>query len=192
MGCAPPRTIISTAIPRSSTSRSRRCSRAWSRRLRASLRRSISPAAQKRSQLVLQRWPTPARSAAARARSAALARPCRASRQLPTGTYFADWVAPSAQQAFDADFGEVKVRDDARPRPAAAGGARGRPGGDRRRAGRAGRDAARRPRRRDGRRQELRATRPSTASPRRGASPARRSNCSSISRRFAPAGRPTA
>src|SRR6185436_4239479 len=27
----------------------------------------------------------------------------------PTGTYFADWVAPEAQKAFEADFGEVKV-----------------------------------------------------------------------------------
>jgi penicillin-binding protein 1A len=29
---------------------------------------------------------------------------------VPTGTYFADWVAPAASQAFEADFGEVKVR----------------------------------------------------------------------------------
>ena len=29
---------------------------------------------------------------------------------MPTGTYFADWVAPAAQKAFEADFGEVKVR----------------------------------------------------------------------------------
>ena len=29
---------------------------------------------------------------------------------MPTGTYFADWVAPAAQAAFDADYGEVKVR----------------------------------------------------------------------------------
>jgi penicillin-binding protein 1A len=30
--------------------------------------------------------------------------------KVPTGTYFADWVAPAAQKAFEADFGEVKVR----------------------------------------------------------------------------------
>ena len=29
--------------------------------------------------------------------------------KLPAGTYFADWVAPAATQAFDADFGEVRV-----------------------------------------------------------------------------------
>ncbi len=29
--------------------------------------------------------------------------------KVPTGTYFADWVAPGAQKAFEADFGEVKV-----------------------------------------------------------------------------------
>jgi penicillin-binding protein 1A len=28
---------------------------------------------------------------------------------VPTGTYFADWVAPQAAQAFDADYGEVRV-----------------------------------------------------------------------------------
>ena len=46
---------------------------------------------------------------AARARSGRLARPVGRTSKVPTGTYFADWVAPSAQQAFDADFGEVKV-----------------------------------------------------------------------------------
>jgi penicillin-binding protein 1A len=45
----------------------------------------------------------------ARARSTALARPVPQSARYPTGTYFADWVAPFAQKAFDADFGEVKV-----------------------------------------------------------------------------------
>ena len=39
-----------------------------------------------------------------------LARPVWKSSKVPTGTYFADWVAPSAQDAFEADFGEVKVR----------------------------------------------------------------------------------
>ena len=64
--------------------------------------------------------------------------------------------------------------------------------GDRRRPGRAGRDAARRPGRRDGRRPQLQGKARSTARPRRGASRARRSSCSSISPRCAPAGRPTA
>jgi len=31
-------------------------------------------------------------------------------RDLPTGTYFADWVARQAEDAFDADYGEVRVR----------------------------------------------------------------------------------
>jgi len=44
-----------------------------------------------------------------RARSAGLARPVARSAKYPTGTYFADWVAPYAQKAFDADFGEVRV-----------------------------------------------------------------------------------
>jgi penicillin-binding protein 1A len=29
--------------------------------------------------------------------------------RLPAGTYFADWVAPSATRAFESDFGQVKV-----------------------------------------------------------------------------------
>ena len=29
--------------------------------------------------------------------------------KVPTGTYFADWVTPSAQKALESDFGEVKV-----------------------------------------------------------------------------------
>ena len=62
-----------------------------------------------------RRWPTPASiSAGARARDRARRGRSRRQSKVPTGTYFADWVAPAAQQAFDADFGEVKVRDDAR------------------------------------------------------------------------------
>ncbi len=38
------------------------------------------------------------------------ARPVQQASKVPTGTYFADWVAPAAQKAFEADFGEVKVR----------------------------------------------------------------------------------
>jgi penicillin-binding protein 1A len=30
--------------------------------------------------------------------------------KLPVGTYFADWVAPSARDVFETDFGEVKVK----------------------------------------------------------------------------------
>jgi penicillin-binding protein 1A len=45
----------------------------------------------------------------ARAARAVPARPIWQSNKVPTGTYFADWVAPYAQKAFDSDFGEVKV-----------------------------------------------------------------------------------
>ena len=45
-----------------------------------------------------------------RARTARPARPIHRSSKIPTGTYFADWVAPEARDAFEADFGEVKVK----------------------------------------------------------------------------------
>ena len=65
--------------------------------------------ARKRSKLVLQAMADTGVITPARARSATLARPVAQSRKLPTGTYFADWVAPAAQKAFEADFGEVRV-----------------------------------------------------------------------------------
>ena len=66
--------------------------------------------AQKRSRLVLAGDGRHRRRSARRARaSTALARPVVPTAKIPTGTYFADWVAPYAQKAFDADFGEVKV-----------------------------------------------------------------------------------
>jgi penicillin-binding protein 1A len=65
--------------------------------------------AQKRSKLVLKAMTDTGAISGARARSVRLARPVARSSKVPTGTYFADWVAPSAAQAFDADFGEVKV-----------------------------------------------------------------------------------
>jgi penicillin-binding protein 1A len=46
----------------------------------------------------------------ARARETLPAHPVAQRSRVPTGTYFADWVAPYAAQAFEADFGEVKVR----------------------------------------------------------------------------------
>jgi len=65
--------------------------------------------ARKRSKLVLAAMAdtgviTPARAAAAK-----MARPVARTGKVPTGTYFADWVAPAAQQAFEADFGQVRV-----------------------------------------------------------------------------------
>jgi penicillin-binding protein 1A len=66
-------------------------------------------AAQERSRLVLQAMAATHVISPARAHSAVLARPSTVSSGLPTGTYFADWVAPYASKAFESDFGEVKV-----------------------------------------------------------------------------------
>ncbi|HET7708658.1 MAG TPA: transglycosylase domain-containing protein [Sphingomicrobium sp.] len=67
------------------------------------------PLAQKRSALVLAAMADTGVITPVRARQTDLARPVRQSSKVPTGTYFADWVAPAAQKAFEADFGEVKV-----------------------------------------------------------------------------------
>jgi len=66
--------------------------------------------AQKRSRLVLQSMADTGVITQARASSTKSARPVGDSSTVPTGTYFADWVAPQAAQAFDADYGEVKVQ----------------------------------------------------------------------------------
>ena len=66
--------------------------------------------AQERSRLVLGEMAETGAITAARARSAKAARPVRQRSTVPTGTYFADWVAPAAQKAFDSDFGQVRVR----------------------------------------------------------------------------------
>jgi len=66
-------------------------------------------AAQKRSRLVLQAMADTGAIAGGRANSISLARPVSQEAKLPAGTYFADWVAPSAAQAFESDFGQVKV-----------------------------------------------------------------------------------
>ena len=65
--------------------------------------------AQKRSRLVLQVMADTGVITQSRARESTSARPTGSSNNVPTGTYFADWVAPQATQAFDADYGEVKV-----------------------------------------------------------------------------------
>jgi penicillin-binding protein 1A len=66
-------------------------------------------AAQKRGRLVLQAMADTGAIGAARAQSVISARPVAQEARLPAGTYFADWVAPSAAQAFESDFGRVKV-----------------------------------------------------------------------------------
>src|SRR6476469_4741700 len=61
-------------------------------------------AAQKRSRLVLGAMADTGAISAGRAQSTVMARPVTQEAKLPAGTYFADWVAPSASQAFEADF----------------------------------------------------------------------------------------
>jgi len=67
-------------------------------------------AAQKRSRLVLRAMAQTGAISSARASSVTPARPATSEAKLPAGTYFADWVAPSASQAFESDFGQVKVQ----------------------------------------------------------------------------------
>src|SRR5438874_1652691 len=67
-------------------------------------------AAQKRSRLVLQAMADTGVIGAARAASVPLAHPVAQEAKLPAGTYFADWVAPSAAKAFESGFGRVEVR----------------------------------------------------------------------------------
>ena len=66
-------------------------------------------AAQKRSRLVLHAMAETGAIPPAHVDAIMLARPVLQEAKLPAGTYFADWVAPSASQAFEAEFGEVKV-----------------------------------------------------------------------------------
>jgi penicillin-binding protein 1A len=65
--------------------------------------------AQRRSRLVLQEMADNGHISQSRAEATRSARPVRNNSNVPTGTYFADWVAPQAAQAFDADYGEVRV-----------------------------------------------------------------------------------
>jgi penicillin-binding protein 1A len=66
--------------------------------------------AQKRSALVLHAMADTGVISRGRAESVRPARPVVRFSHVPTGSYFADWVTPSAQQAQAPDFGEVKVR----------------------------------------------------------------------------------
>ena len=66
--------------------------------------------AQARSELVLGAMADTGAISEGRAQRTIPARPVGQSTKVPTGTYFADWIAPYAQKAFDSDFGEVKVR----------------------------------------------------------------------------------
>jgi penicillin-binding protein 1A len=66
--------------------------------------------AQKRSRLVLQAMADTHVISRSRAASVRAARPVIHSSSIPTGSYFADWITPYAQQSQDPDFGEIKVR----------------------------------------------------------------------------------
>jgi penicillin-binding protein 1A len=66
--------------------------------------------AQERARLVLAAMADIRVISRTRARATVPARPVAQRSKVPTGTYFADWVAPSAADAFEADFGEVRVR----------------------------------------------------------------------------------
>jgi penicillin-binding protein 1A len=65
--------------------------------------------AQKRSKLVLQAMADTGAISEARARSVRPARPIVRFSRVPTGSYFADWVTPYAEQSQAPDFGEVRV-----------------------------------------------------------------------------------
>lgn len=65
--------------------------------------------AQKRSRLVLQEMADNGYISQSRASATTSARVVGTDAGVPTGTYFADWVAPQASAAFDADYGEVRV-----------------------------------------------------------------------------------
>lgn len=66
-------------------------------------------AAQRRSRLVLEAMADTGVISAARVEATPLARPVAQEAKLPAGTYFADWVAPSAAHAFESEFGKVTV-----------------------------------------------------------------------------------
>jgi penicillin-binding protein 1A len=65
--------------------------------------------AQARSKLVLRAMANTGMITGARAAGTKPARPVPQVTRVPTGTYFADWVAPAANRAFEADFGDVRV-----------------------------------------------------------------------------------
>jgi len=66
--------------------------------------------AQNRSRLVLDAMADTGVVSRSRATSTRLARPVVESSKIPTGTYFADWVAPAARDIYEAEFGQVRVQ----------------------------------------------------------------------------------
>jgi penicillin-binding protein 1A len=66
--------------------------------------------AQRRAKLVLAAMADTGAITPGRARAVVPARPVRRVEKVPTGTYFADWVAPQAADAFESDFGQIRVK----------------------------------------------------------------------------------
>jgi penicillin-binding protein 1A len=66
--------------------------------------------AQARSRLVLNAMADTGAITRARAASTTMARPDVETSKIPTGTYFADWAAPAARDAYEGEFGQVKVQ----------------------------------------------------------------------------------
>ena len=173
--------------------RRRRCWPAWSTRRRGSRRPATSTArAGARAAGAAARW---SRSATSPRRERDAARPARLRRgprdDVPTGTYFADWVLPAGERAGRRRLWRAPGPDHARGRPPArspsAPSAAPASAAPRRRWSRCGSTAG------SSRWSAARIMRKarSTAPPRRAASPARRSSCSSISPPSAPAARRT-
>jgi penicillin-binding protein 1A len=67
-------------------------------------------AAQDRSRLVLETMAQTDVISERRAETTKPARPVIRPGKLPSGTYFTDWMAPEALDAFESEFGEVRVR----------------------------------------------------------------------------------
>ena len=65
--------------------------------------------AQARGKLVLRAMADTGAVSRSRANATTPARPIYRSSKIPTGTYFADWVSSSARDAYETDFGEVRV-----------------------------------------------------------------------------------
>ena len=66
-------------------------------------------AAQARSRLVLAEMVETKKISEARRSDTVMARPVMSANRVPTGTFFADWVAPAAAASFTADYGQTRV-----------------------------------------------------------------------------------
>ena len=194
MGCAPRPSIISTASPEQlRLAQSAMLAGLVQAPSRLAPTHNLAARAEAQPAGAWQRWRKPGSSARRARRATVPARPvgagsrrCRPAPISPTGSRppprrRSRPISARSRCAttLDADLQRLAVRAVGRRR-------------DRRRAGGAGGDAARRAGRGDGRRAQIQGRARSTAPPRPGASRDRRSSCSSISPRCAPAGRPTA